>query len=315
MKKDTIILFGSAYMAKEYLKVLKHLNKQVIVIGRNEAKAKKLAESYGYIGYGNGSKALDKINCKEISLAIIASAIVSLAENSIACLEKGIKNILIEKPGGLNLSELLKIQKNIKEGYNVKIAYNRRYYSSVRKLKEILNEEKEIQGCFFDFTELEKHILDPGIDPTVLKRWGFANPSHVIDTAFFLIGKPIEIRCQHSGTLNPHPSGATFTGIGKTEKSLFCYFATWKGGGRWNIEVSTTSGRYRLCPLEELFFCKKNQFQWESIKLDDQDDINFKPGLKKMVKNMTNDGCEDLPTIDEQIEFCKIIDKIFEYQE
>lgn len=187
MKKDTIILFGSAYMAKEYLKVLKHLNKQVIVIGRNEAKAKKLAESYGYIGYGNGSKALDKINCKEISLAIIASAIVSLAENSIACLEKGIKNILIEKPGGLNLSELLKIQKNIKEGYNVKIAYNRRYYSSVRKLKEILNEEKEIQGCFFDFTELEKHILDPGIDPTVLKRWGFANPSHVIDTAFFLI--------------------------------------------------------------------------------------------------------------------------------
>lgn len=39
-------------MAQEYLKVLKHLGKEAVVIGRNPEKAKKLVGSYGYTGYG-----------------------------------------------------------------------------------------------------------------------------------------------------------------------------------------------------------------------------------------------------------------------
>jgi hypothetical protein len=76
-------------------------------------------------------------------------------------------------------------------------------------------------------------------------------------------------------------------------------------------------GRYKLSPLEGLQFCKKDQFNWEDIELDDSDDEEFKPGLLKMVKAMLNKDkrYNNLPGIEEEIETCKTINKIFGYQD
>ena len=314
MLGDNILLFGSSYMAEEYLKVLQNLGSHVAVIGRNEEKAKNLAQKYGQVGHGEGISALDEINCDEVDLAIIATSIESLKDVTIACIDKRIKNILLEKPGALNLSELKSIKRKIKSNVNIWIAYNRRYYSSVLKLRQISAEEG-IQGCFFDFTDREKDVLSDENSPVVREKWGFANSSHVIDAAFFLIGKPVEISCKKSGSLGNHSSGSTFVGHGKTQKSLFSYFATWAGGGRWNVELSTDKGRYKLSPLEKLSFCKKNQFDWVDIALDNKEDLDFKPGVKRMVESVLKKENVLLPTLDEQIEFCKIMNKIFGYSD
>jgi len=106
MNSEKIVLFGTSYMAEEYLKVLAFLKKEVIVIGRNEKKAKELANKYNFQGFGGSIDTLDKLEFN-FKFAIIASSIESLSDISIACIKKNIKNILIEKPGGLNLNDLI----------------------------------------------------------------------------------------------------------------------------------------------------------------------------------------------------------------
>lgn len=302
-------------MGEEYLKVLQYLDCNVTIVGRNSEKASTLAKKYNFSGFGNGIEYLDSLSSIDaFDTVIIASAIESLKDIAIACLKKGFNKILIEKPGAINLKELREI-----EGYRTKeqkiwIAYNRRYYSSVLKLQEIISKEP-VQACFFDFTDREKDILLSSKSDSVKSIWGFANSSHVIDTAFSLIGYPEEMTCDSSGYLKEHPTGSTFVGHGKTKEVLFSYFASWQGGGRWNVEISTSEGRYKLSPIEELQFCKKNQFNWVNIELSDQDDINFKPGLKKMMSSVLNEDSIHLPMLNEQIEFCKNINRIFNYED
>ena len=106
-----------------------------------------------------------------------------------------------------------------------------------------------------------------------------------------------------------------FTGSGRTEKSLFSYFASWAGGGRWGVEVTTNGGRYKLTPLEELSFCKKNQFQWENIPLNDENDKDYKPGIFKLVHNAVIRGdVSRLSDLDYQIKFCQIVDQMCGYE-
>ncbi|MCK5613627.1 Gfo/Idh/MocA family oxidoreductase [Candidatus Pacearchaeota archaeon] len=314
MKK--IILFGSGYMANEYLKVLKVLSAEVIVIGRDEDKAKALADEYGYVGYGKGVSALEKIKVNEVDWVINAALVDSLAEINKACLNVGLHKILIEKPGALNLSELKDVLSHSKDdGEFLRIAFNRRFYNSVRKLEEKVVADEGALGCFFDFTDREKDILQNPWSEKVVNRWGWCNALHVIDTAFFLIGEPEEITVLKDGGFDCHTSGSSYAGCGKTKQCLFSYFATWSGGGRWNIEISTKEGRYKLSPVESLVFCRKNQFSWENILLDDQDDEKYKPGLYKMVKSIVFDeDLSQLPSLKDQISMCKLSDRIFGYE-
>lgn len=314
-----VLLFGSGYMGREYLRVLKELNCSVTIVGRDEEKAKKLAVEFGQpsqSGYGGGVAALDTIDCAHVDLAIVAVSAEVLKGVTLACLQKGIKKILVEKPGALDLGELEEIKANVPDDVRFRIAHNRRIYNSVQSLKKLIKEDGGAIGCFFDFTELEQYLLQTKKDKRVTARWGFANSAHVIDTAFFLIGKPIELHADRSGSWECHPSGTVFVGHGKTATCLFSYFASWEGAGRWNIEIATRRGRYKLSPLEELQFCAKNQFAWQTLDLPDDDDTRFKPGLLKMTKSMLNDesGIDDLPTIDDQIAMCKIVDTILGYE-
>lgn len=311
-----VLLFGSGYMGAEYSRVLDTLDCDVTIIGRDEEKAKKLAEQYGFLALGGGIAALDGVDCSSVDLMIIALPIEILKDAAIECLKKGIRNILLEKPGAVDLKELHEIKSNMNKNTNLRIANNRRFYNSVRKLKVHIEMDGGAIGCFFDFTELEKYLLQSTKDRRVTERWGFANSTHVIDTAFFLIGKPIELLGARSGSWECHPSGTVFAGHGKTATCLFSYFASWEGAGRWNIEIATRRGRYKLSPLEELQFCAKNQFTWQTLDFLDDDDTRWKPGLLKMTKAVLygEDSMRNLPTIDEQIETCKLINKICGYE-
>jgi Predicted dehydrogenases and related proteins len=316
MKIKNVAVFGTGIMAEEYLKVLKHLGCNVSVIGRDGERAVKLGKKYAFNGYGGGVEALNAIPSESIDCAILASAIESLRDIACACLDKNISNILIEKPGALDHNQLSSIRSHSGASTSIKIAYNRRFYNSVILLKKKIAEDGGAVGCFFDFTDREKDIVGSLKSDLVKRYWGFSNSSHVIDTAFYLIGNPELILCERSGSWDIHPTGTRFVGHGKTGMCIFSYFATWDGGGRWSIDVSTRLGRYRLCPLEQLQFCPKNTFEWRQIDLPDSDDSSFKPGLYKMVRSFLYEkGAPDLPALDEQLLFSRTIDKIFKYED
>jgi len=213
------------------------------------------------------------------------------------------------------MSELEEVKKRIDKGVNLRLAYNRRFYNSVLVLKQRIKADGGPVAAFFDFTDREKDILGSKKSAQVVKHWGLANSTHVIDTAFALISQPVELTVLRSGHWDKHPSGNVFVGCGKTKQCLFSYFSSWSGGGRWNIEVATPAGRYKLSPLEELQFCQKNQFGWEKIDLPDDDDQKYKPGLYKMVKSVLFGESKDiLPGIEQQIELAKSVNRIFGYE-
>jgi len=65
-----------------------------------------------------------------------------LAPAAIQLIKSGFKNILLEKPAGLNEQEIKELAQTASH-YNatVLVAYNRRFYASVLKAKEIIEQD------------------------------------------------------------------------------------------------------------------------------------------------------------------------------
>lgn len=314
MKTQHILLFGTSLMAGHYAAVLKSLQQEVVVVGRDVQRLTDFAKRWGFLPINRESKDL-AVYVRDAQLIIIASAIESLSEVMNYCLEAGATRILVEKPGALNLDDLENIQK-LYPNAEVKIAYNRRYYNSLLSLRDHIKDDGGVLGCCFDFTDREKDILLSTKDVSVISKWGWANSSHVIDTAFYLIGLPTTLVSFQQGGYSQHPNGNMFSGAGKSGDIVFSYMAGWASGGRWLVDIMTTKGRYRLSPMEQLQFCAKNQFEWQECPPKDQDDSQFKPGLYKMVvAALSEEGATLLPNIQEQILLGKIINKIFKYEE
>ena len=114
----------------------------------------------------------------------------------------------------------------------------------------------------------------------MLKNWFLANSSHIVDLAFFLGGKPNRLHSYVEGGSDWHPAATIFSGAGTTETgALFSYQANWEAPGRWGVEMLTRKNRFIFRPLEKLKVQKINTPFAESIQIDDQLDIDFKPGL------------------------------------
>ena len=188
-----VLLIGSGYMAREYLKVLSSLGNEVIIVGRSDEKIQALKSDYPNFEYFSGGlyKFLEQ-HSDIPEFAINAASINQLRSTSILLMDAGVKYIMLEKPGELTLSGLNEIKlKSMECSADVLIAYNRRYYSSISALKEQVKIDGGITIVHFEFTEWI-HTIDPNIyDSEALKKWIISNSSHVIDTVFSLIGAAV----------------------------------------------------------------------------------------------------------------------------
>ena len=275
MNNQKVLLIGAGYMAGEYLKVLKHLNSNVTVVSRSEAKINLLKCNFpDYTYYTEG---LDDYlsNENELPEFVINTVNVNgLRDVSLALLKAGVKNLLIEKPGDLFINGLKELKDCAeKTSSKVYIAYNRRFYSSISELKKLIAIDGGITNCHFEFTEWI-HTIDPKMyDVEILKKWIIANSSHVIDTVFNLIGFPKTINTIVTGKneISWHPSGSVFAGSGiSINKIPFTYNSDWTSAGRWSIEIFTKHRRLYLKQMEKLFEQKKGSITISEVLLDDQ---------------------------------------------
>jgi hypothetical protein len=233
-----------------------------------------------------------------------------------ALLEYGVARILVEKPGALDLSALTALRElaNARNA-EVLIGYNRRYYSSVRKLKELAAEDGGIVSCLFEFTEWGHEIATLVKGERVKERWLLSNSSHVIDLVFHTIGAPKELMALTSGSLDWHPSSAIFTGAGMSTQGIpFAYHSNWDAPGRWGVEFVTSKRRFFLRPMEALHVMLKGSVAIEQVPVDDTLDRQFKPGLYLQVSDFLEGKTNELCTLDEQIALWPAYCKIASYQ-
>lgn len=310
-----IWLIGAGPMAQEYVKVLNDLNRDYLIVGRSQKSSDAIrATTNAQVVEGGYEQFLaNKPDCAEF--AIICLQVHQLAGCAAALLEYGVKNILLEKPAGNSKEEIQSLAElEAKHSANLFVAYNRRFYSSVYKAKEIIEQDGGLSSCHFEFTEWWHRIKDLDKPAEVFDKWLIGNSSHVIDMAFHIIGVPKALSSYSSGGVEHHPKSATFTGAGVSQDDvLFSYIADWRAPGRWGIELLTANHRIILKPLEGVKTIKLGTVQEEDVAIDDELDKKYKPGLYKQTIAFLNLETDVLCNIKEQADNIEIYYKIANY--
>ena len=309
----SVLLVGAGYMGKEYGKVIKSLGIPFQVVCRTEASAIRYNEEIGVKSlYGGIAKVISELSDIPDS-AIVAVNVESLASTVCCLLENGVKEILVEKPAGLNRIEIEKVlNKCHSKEAKVYVAYNRRFYASTEKAMQMINEDGGVSSFNFEFTEWGFKIEKTGHIPAVKEEWLLANSSHVIDLAFFLGGYPKEMSSYSSGSLPWHSRASQYSGAGITDNgTTFSYQANWDAPGRWAVEVLTKEHRLYLKPMEKLYIQNRGSVAVEEVLIDDKLDVEFKPGLYKQTKAfLSHEKDPRLLTIEEQLNHMRIFEKI-----
>ena len=308
-----VLVVGAGGMAAAYHKVLSAMGAKFDVVCRSEISADNFFRQTGYRPTPGGlTQYLEAVVPES---AIIATGIENLYESAKALLEKGVRHLLIEKPGALYVEQLQKLHALSElNDSSVYIAYNRRFYASVSKLLALVKDDGGVKTISFDFTEWSDRIEPLSKGDGVKEKWVLSNSTHVIDLAFFIAGKPSELSAYVDGGLTWHTSGSCFVGSGVTERNaLFSYRSDWDSQGRWGVTVYSKNYSYTLCPLEGLSRIPRNSVAHEQVDLDDKLDIDFKPGLYKQVQGFLNRSTKSMCSLQEHIELFTTYEKIAGY--
>jgi len=311
---NSILLVGCGYMGREYCRVLQALKADICVVGRGETSAKRFYEETGVMPYIGGiSKFLSE---RGISLqrAIVATNVEELYETVKLLIDKGAKEILVEKPGAFTYEQIQELNALAKEHEtDIFIAYNRRFYASVRKAKELINEDGGVSSFRFEFTEWIHKILSLGKDPSSLQQLFLGNSTHVVDLAFYLGGVPEEMCSYAKGSLDWCGKPGQYSGAGVTlTGATFSYYADWESAGRWSVEILTKKRKMILCPLEELRCQDRGSLSVEKMEIDDTLDQQFKPGLYLETKAFLDHDFNVLLPIQEHVRLCTLYRQIEE---
>lgn len=314
-----IWIIGTGPMAREHVRSLYATHSsRLLVIGRNEAAAFDLQHSMGQMATSSGvAHAITEFRLPEF--AIVATSIDSLTSITLQLIRAGVKRILVEKPGAIYLRELelLRDEANV-YGSKIYIAYNRRFFRSVQAARNYIKMDGGVQVINFDFTERSDIIKKLTKPPGVLDRWIFSNSTHVLDTSFFLAGRPREMKSWFAGGLDWHPTASRYCGAGVTEDgALFSYQANWSGPGSWAITVTTENHHMTMSPMECLIVKDK---QGKEITIPSNDNIDccmgfkYKEGLREQNIAFLDGVDESLCSLDTHIKNFETYMKISNYE-
>lgn len=312
MKK--VLLVGAGFMAKEYAKVLQGMGIPFVAIANRRENAEKMREEFNVEVFEGGLELFFKNQeAIDYNYAINAVNAENLAITSAMLMEHGIENCLIEKPGFTSRKEADLVSKNAK-GKKVYIAYNRRFYASVQRGMEIIEEDGGVASFSFEFTEW-RQVFDNRENQENLSFLFLGNSTHVVDMAFYLAGGyPIEMTNYISGEneIGWHKMGAKYAGAGMIHDGiLFSYSANWNAPGRWGIEINTKNHRLIYRPLEKLQIMDLGSVKIYEADVDYDLDNRYKAGLYREVESFLNDNVDkNLCMLDEQINNIDLYSKI-----
>ena len=283
LSSPQVVVFGVGPVGREYCKVLQRLGVGFLVVGRSTAGTERFASKTGIKALPGGVESWKDNGDNNVESAIVSVSLEDLAQTAIDLMDCGIRNMLLEKPGGINAEEIGRVKdKAIATGTKVWIAYNRRFFASVLKAQEIIRDDGGVKSFNFEFTEWPHVILDRIKSEVAKENWFMVNSTHVVDMAFLLGGFPKELESYTAGDCDWHPDSAVFAGSGVSEYgALFSYQANWLAPGRWSVEILTLNNRLVFRPLEKLQVQKPKSVAIEFVDIDDQLDVEFKPGFFK----------------------------------
>ncbi|MDC1036184.1 gfo/Idh/MocA family oxidoreductase [Alphaproteobacteria bacterium] len=314
LKMMSLWLIGAGIMAQDYARVLQGLDLPFEVIGRGADSADKFRKATGkLVRTGGLANAIRTGEAPE--KAIIAVGVEQLAPTAAELIRAGVKRIMVEKPAGLDLAEIETLNRTAEENRaSVLLAYNRRFYGSVQQARECILEDGGVLSAQFEFTEWSHVIREIAYARGVKERMVLGNSSHVIDLVFNLIGRPVDWKCWHAGSIDWHPAAARFAGAGITEQSvMFSYLADWQAPGRWGVELLTAKRRLILRPMEQLQVTPLGTVKIEAMDPLDSLDQDYKPGLYRQTQAFIAGNDNLFCTLPDHVENVRIYSEMAGY--
>jgi len=304
----TVTIFGLGPIGLEYTSIFRSMGYTIVPVGRSLASCEAFEKETSI-----SATTWDLFNFEdqnEDSTAIVAVGEAQLGGVVEKLILADYKNILVEKPGGSSYEDIEKLANLASEKKcNVRVGYNRRFYSSVLKGQELIEADGGVRSFHFDFSEWSHRIEPLAKEAGVKDRWFMHNSSHVVDMAFFLGGWPVELESMSGKPMSWHSAGL-FVGMGCSESgAMFSYNADWVGPGRWGVEVVTAKHRLIYKPLEKLQVQEIGSVSIDLVEIDDVLDTQFKPGFYKQVEAFLTKK-STLPTLEEQCDHLKTFRKI-----
>jgi predicted dehydrogenase len=291
IKHRDVWLIGAGPMAIDHTKALLHLGISPKVIGRGEQSARHFEAQTGCkVIQGGLDEFLEKNKPDAETYIIIAVGTEALLPMLLKFKELSFGRILVEKPAAISIEELLAHESDLEAIQDkVFVAYNRRFYPSVQKALELIEEDGGLQSMHFEFTEWSHKIEPLKKAPGVKENWFFANSTHVVDLAFFIAGEPKEWNAySKKGTLSWHEK-SFFAGAGITEKDvIFSYHSNWESAGRWGVELMTNKRKILLKPLEGVLIQQRGTIKEEVYPLE-EGHPDLKPGLLEQLVEYLGD--------------------------
>lgn len=286
MSHSPILLVGAGLMCQAYAKVLKALEVEFQVLGRGETSAAAFQEATGIPASTGPLEDQLSAMAHVPDTAIVGVNAMFLADVAQTLMNHGVKRLLLEKPGALDLAEMATLTDAVrKAGAEVYVGYNRRFMASTLKAQELIAADGGVQSVKFDFSEPSRRIAQLDKPQRELDTWFYGNSSHVVDLAFHLFGDPVSLDASVNSALDWHPTAAQFAGSAQNGSGgLMAWHANWDGPGRWGLEVMTREHRIILQPLEKVVLQTHASFAEVPCEIDDAEDLEFKPGLKKQVE-------------------------------
>lgn len=298
-----MLLIGTGPMAVDYTKVLTDIGVDFVVVGRGNDSAARFKEQTGIQPITGGVEAYLNNGTPDADGAVIATGTETLMPIMKLLVAAGINHLLVEKPAAISVDELQQNKDFIAaNGASIFVAYNRRFYESVKVAKELIAADGGLRSMNFEFTEWAHKIEPLAKAPGVKENWFLANSTHVVDTAFHIAGRPKEF-CAFTdeGTLQWHDN-SNFSGAGITVKDvLFAYHANWESAGRWSLEFLTAKRKIILCPLEKVQIQQRGSIAVEQYPINDSLDIQYKPGLYLQTKAFVDQKTSLLLSLDEHL--------------
>jgi predicted dehydrogenase len=298
-----MILVGTGAQAREYARVFAALGIKFQTIGNTEETGSKFFEWTALQGIGTTVRYHGvNNNLLNDDYAVVAVSVNALYDTTKQLIVKGVKYILVEKPGTLYTIQMRALAYLAKaHGVDIRIAYNRRFLNSVISAKTIADRDglTKLSFCFGDDMDAVCKSSHP---ESVKRKWIVANSSHVIDAALFIGGS---LEGLYVESVNP------FRGSGYGAGFPISYATDWERDKRWRIDFETKPGeRYYLGPIEKLMRCEIHQES--TVIAYEQGDL--KPGMEAMIKSFLSDK-HALPTAEEQLKALQLYDRIGGYKE
>jgi len=266
-KELRVGLIGTQFMGKAHSNAWSQANRffsspvkvvQQALCGRNEERAKAMAETWGWKSVETDWRKL--LERKDIDLVDICTPNNMHAEIALAALKAG-KHVALEKPMCMDMKEaeaLVKAAKTAK-GQLTTVWYNYRRVPALSMARKLVEEGRLGKIFHVRAQYLQSWIIDPNF-PAIWRLQGDVAGSgshgdlnaHIIDAARYITGDEITEVSAHMETfVKERPSGemagglsATKTGGGKqkmakvTVDDAVIMLAKFKGGGIGTFEAT-----------------------------------------------------------------------------